>query len=111
LGTLRRDPDLRWRRIESDLAPLAANQVQLLREAARVVKPGGRLVYATCSSEPDENEGVIAKFLEGGGFHPVPVSDLPSEVLPVLDDAGHLRTNPFAHGLEGFFGAQLVRTS
>jgi 16S rRNA (cytosine967-C5)-methyltransferase len=111
LGTLRRDPDLRWRRAESDIAPFAATQVRLLREAARVVRPGGRIVYATCSSEPDENEAVISKFLEDGGFRPAAASELPAAVRPVLDAAGHLRTYPFAHGLEGFFGAQLVRTS
>ena len=59
LGTVRRDPDIKWRRNEDELAGLAERQVVLLRRAATVLKPGGRLVYATCSSEPDENEMVV----------------------------------------------------
>ena len=58
LGTLRRDPDIRWRRREGDLEPLAASQRRMLQHAAEAVAPGGRLVYATCSSEPEENEAV-----------------------------------------------------
>src|SRR5205085_3097499 len=63
LGTLRRDPDIRWRRRESDLPGLAAAQRQMLAQAAGVVRSGGRLVYATCSSEPEENEAVVESFL------------------------------------------------
>jgi 16S rRNA (cytosine967-C5)-methyltransferase len=63
LGTLRRDPDIRWRRTEADLPGLAAAQQRLLARAARVVVPGGRLVYATCSSEPEENAAVVDAFL------------------------------------------------
>src|SRR5581483_1673844 len=63
LGILRRDPDIRWRRSEDDLPALAAAQLVMLQHAADVVAPGGRLVYATCSSEPEENEAVAAAFL------------------------------------------------
>ncbi len=63
LGTLRRDPDLRWRRKEQDLPVLAAAELTMLQHAADAIAPGGRLVYATCSSEPDENEGVADAFL------------------------------------------------
>src|SRR5213075_1428671 len=55
LGTLRRDPDIRWRRREDDLPALAAAELTMLQRAADVVAPGGRLIYATCSSEPEEN--------------------------------------------------------
>jgi 16S rRNA (cytosine967-C5)-methyltransferase len=111
LGTLRRDPDIRWRRQQSDLQALAASQLTMLRHAADVLKPGGRLVYATCSSEPEENEGVVGAFLECmDGFralsapraHPL----LPSAVI---DASGCLRTAPDQHGLEAFFGAVLER--
>ncbi len=63
LGTLRREPDLKWRRSPDDLAVFSEIQVAMLGHAATVVAPGGRLVYATCSSEPDENDAVAARFL------------------------------------------------
>jgi 16S rRNA (cytosine967-C5)-methyltransferase len=112
LGTLRRDPDIRWRRREGDLLALAATQVAMLRHAAAVVSPGGRLIYSTCSSEPEENEDVVAAFLrEHAGFRVLDArhasSRLPSAVV---DEQGYLRTRPPLHALEAFFGAVLVRT-
>ena len=65
LGTVRRDPDIRWRRAENDLASLASAQLTMLRHAAETVRSSGRLVYATCSSEPEENDRVVASFLAG----------------------------------------------
>jgi 16S rRNA (cytosine967-C5)-methyltransferase len=113
LGTVRRDPDIKWRRQEDDLAALAGRQLTLLQRAAAVVRPGGRLVYATCSSEPEENEMVVERFLAG---HPAfRLLDLRrdgrAELAPVLDSRGLLRTLPFAHGLEAFFAAALQRAS
>ena len=112
VGTLRRDPDIKWRRVEADLPPLARDQLALLERAATVVKPAGRLVYATCSSEPEENEQVVDAFLSA---HPeFRLIDLRSELSPplqpLLDNRGMLRTLPFAHGLEAFFAAALTRT-
>ena len=86
---------------------LAAAQQQLLAETATVLRPGGTLVYSTCSSEPEENEDVVAKFVSGGGFRPVAPVDLPPPVQPLVNTAGHLRTFPFRDGLEAFFGAIL----
>jgi 16S rRNA (cytosine967-C5)-methyltransferase len=111
LGTLRRDPDIRWRRREDDLVPLAAAEITMLQHAAGAVAPGGRLVYATCSSEPEENEGVADAFLSSTtGFAPVhahaAAPDLPETVI---DARGHLRTEPHRHGLEAFFGAVFER--
>jgi 16S rRNA (cytosine967-C5)-methyltransferase len=111
LGTLRRDPDIRWRRAEADLATLADAQRRMLRHAAQVVAPGGRLVYATCSSEPEENEDVAAAFLaESPGFRAIDARRA-HPLLPesVVDDKGHLRTTPDRHRLESFFGAVFVR--
>lgn len=111
LGTLRRDPDIKWRRTASDLPVLARAQGAMLVEAARVVRPGGRLVYSTCSSEPEENEHVIEGFLAA---HPefalMPVAALPELVRPFVDDRGHFRTLPPRHQLEAFFAAMLVKT-
>jgi 16S rRNA (cytosine967-C5)-methyltransferase len=111
LGTLRRDPDIRWRRREADLVPLAAAELTMLQHAAERVAPGGRLIYATCSSEPEENEGVADAFLATTpAFAPVSAR----ETHPLLTDAlidtrGHLRTEPQRHGLEAFFGAVFLR--
>ena len=111
LGTLRRDPDLRWRRSERDLPSLAAAELVMLQRAADVVAPGGRLVYATCSSEPDENEAVVRAFLATTpDFAPLDARHAAPRVpREVIDARGHLRTEPHAHGLEAFFGAILVR--
>jgi 16S rRNA (cytosine967-C5)-methyltransferase len=111
LGTIRRDPDIRWRRSEQDLARFAKAQLTLLSRAADVVASSGRLVYATCSSEPEENEQVVESFLaQHDDFSLVDLRrHSPAALLPVLDDRGMLRTVPFAHGLEAFFAAALVR--
>jgi 16S rRNA (cytosine967-C5)-methyltransferase len=111
LGTLRRDPDIRWRRQEVELTHLAAAELRMLEHAARVVAPGGRLVYATCSSEPEENEQIAQAFLAlATGFEPVDARGI-SPHLPdtIVDARGHLRTEPHRHGLEGFFGAVFER--
>jgi 16S rRNA (cytosine967-C5)-methyltransferase len=110
LGTLRRDPDIRWRRREEDLPALAAAQRQILRHAADAVAPGGRLIYATCSSEPEENEEVAAAFAASArDFVPVRASTIAGVPAAVVDPRGHLRTAPHLHGLEAFFGAVFER--
>lgn len=105
LGTLRRDPDIKWRRHELELAALAFAQTVMLHHAAAVVAPGGRLVYATCSSEPEENEAVAAAFLAHAPEFSAVTPDLPD----LIDEDGHLHTWPYMHGLEAFFGAVFVR--
>jgi 16S rRNA (cytosine967-C5)-methyltransferase len=77
--------------------------------SARVLRAGGRLVYATCSSEPEENEDVVRRFLERGTCEPVPPGHLPAPVQALVNDAGHLRTYPFRDGLEAFFAAILLK--
>ena len=109
LGTIRRDPDIRWRRQEQDLARFAQEQVDLLARAAATVRPGGRLVYSTCSSEPDENEDVVGRFLtDHEDFALASLADHP-RLNRFVTDRGMMRTLPFAHGLEAFFAAVLVR--
>ena len=112
LGTLRRDPDIKWRRTEDELPTNAAFQLRLLAALAAGVRPGGRLVYATCSSEPEENEEVVARFLdERSAFTLCRPDDLPAEVAGLIDERGCLRTLPFRDGLEAFFAASLVKAS
>ena len=113
LGTVRRDPEIRWRRRPEDLERLAGVQDAMLEEAARVIRPGGRLVYATCSSEPEEDEDRVAAFLDR---HPdfrranlVEAVPHGRALAPVVSAAGYLRTWPFEHGLEAFFAAVLRR--
>ena len=80
----------------------------MLGRAAATIRPGGRLIYATCSSEPEENEELVARFRAAQPhFRPV----APKRRVPeaVLDRNGYLRTLPFRDGVEAFFGAVLVR--
>ena len=114
LGIVRRDPEIRWRRQPVDLARFARDQLTMVSQASRVVRPGGRLVYATCSSEPEENEEVVDAFLgdhpEFDPVHPDQVRPLLSQGLrDTIDDHGRLSTAPDTHGLEAFFAAVLRR--
>lgn len=112
LGTVRRDPDIRWRRREDELPALARDQVSLLMRAADVVRPGGRLVYATCSSEPEENDGVVATFLSGrSDFSAVDLRAITTPAIaPFVDQHGFFRTTPPEYGLEAFFAAAFTRS-
>jgi len=111
LGTLRRDPDIRWRRREDELPALAAAELTMLQRAADSVAPGGRLIYATCSSEPEENEAVADAFLaKKPSFAPVRADRATAALaLGLVDARGHLRTAPHLHKLEAFFGAVFTR--
>ena len=105
-GTLRHNPEIRWRISAADLQDLSSRQRQLLFNASSVVKPGGRLVYSTCSVEPEENEAVVAAFLEmNDEFEPV---SLPVEER-LQTASGAARTWPHRDDTEGFFIAAFAR--
>jgi len=107
-GTFRRHPDARWRLKISDLAVMATLQRAILKSAADVVKPGGLLVYSTCSLEPEENDAQIDRFLAehpGWRLDPPPEGVVPQTVL----DEGRLRVLPQRHGTDGAFAARLRR--
>jgi len=109
-GTFRRHPDARWRLKISDLAVMPALQKTILRAGASVVKPGGLLIYSTCSLEPEENDVQVDSFLsENLNF----VLEPPPEGSVSLDllDAGRLRVLPQRHGTDGAFAARLRRVS
>jgi 16S rRNA (cytosine967-C5)-methyltransferase len=107
-GTLRRNPDLKWRQSESGIAELAAKQRAILTAAATLVKPGGRLVYATCSFLRAENQDVIEAFLAA---HPrfalLPANDVLQQQHIALDTGQFLQLYPHRHGCDGFFAAVL----
>ena len=110
-GTLRRNPDLKWRQPESSVAELAAKQASILAAAATLVKPGGRLVYATCSVLPDENEAIVAQFLAGHpGFAPGNAAADLARANIALDTGPTLQLFPHRHGCDGFFAAVLERS-
>lgn len=110
LGTLRRNPDLKWRQLPRSIMELAAKQAAILRAASRLAKPGGRLVYATCSVLPEENEDIVARFLEEhADFRSVPCDELLAQQRIALDTGEFLRLRPHVHGTDGFFAAVLER--
>lgn len=108
LGTLRRNPEIRWSLTAQKLSEFPPLQKRILENAAAFVKRGGRLLYSTCSVMPEENDGVVEAFLEGQpDFTPArPSVDFPADVQ---DPKGFLRTFPHRHGTDGFFGALLIR--
>jgi len=111
-GTLRRHPDIKWRGI--DLPALVDAQRCILAAAAPLLKPGGRLVYATCSLLAEENEAVVADFLAAHpDFRLVPAGQVLARRHIALDAApdGSLRLTPHRHGTDGFYAAILSRAS
>jgi 16S rRNA (cytosine967-C5)-methyltransferase len=111
-GTLRRNPDLKWRQTADGIDELAAKQTRILKSAASLVKPGGRLVYATCSVLREENEAIVDGFLAS---HPqFAQGDASAELRRsnvTLDTGAMLRLYPHVHGCDGFFAAILERAS
>jgi 16S rRNA (cytosine967-C5)-methyltransferase len=105
LGTLRRHPELRYRRREEDIPRLAALQRGLLENVARYVKPGGILVYAVCSMEPEEGEEQVRSF-KVSGLLPVPVEASGAALSEVAGPQG-IATFPHRHEADGFFAARL----
>lgn len=120
LGTLRRNPDLKWRQKETDVAELSELQAKILQSAARLVKSGGRLVYATCSLLQEENEAIAQAFSEANkDFVPMDVTELleaqkidnPAALCSGFADSPttYLRLWPHVHASDGFFAAVWVR--
>jgi 16S rRNA (cytosine967-C5)-methyltransferase len=106
LGVLRRNPEVKWRRAARDIEDSAARQRAVLEAAVTMVKPGGRLVYATCSLEPEENDDVVRAFLDRRPDFRV---DQATEVPVLLDAGGFLRCLPHIHGTDGFTAIRLRR--
>ena len=108
LGVLSKRIDLRWKRIPDQLEELSELQLKLLQNAAKLVKPGGVIVYCTCTIEPEENEQIIDKFLiENKDFRLEPASKFVSKVLTTSE--GFVYTFPHRHGIDGSFAARLIK--
>jgi 16S rRNA (cytosine967-C5)-methyltransferase len=118
-GTLARNPEIKWKLRPEDLHDLQSRQIAILRAAMRHVAPGGRLVYSTCSLEPEENEQVITACLPNSDFKIVPVrselqrlqesGELVWKNVDQLVSGDFLRTLPGVHPCDGFFAAVLEK--
>jgi 16S rRNA (cytosine967-C5)-methyltransferase len=112
LGTLRRNPDLKWRQSAASVEELAPKQGAILESAARLVKTGGRLVYATCSLLEAENEAIVARFLaDHPSFALVPAGKVLAEQRIDLEMGDYLSLWPHRHATDGFFAAVFERQS
>lgn len=110
LGTLRRNPDLKWRQTPESIAELTPKQASILASASRLVKKGGRLIYATCSVLDAENEAIVEQFLaDHPDFALVPARDVLAEQRIDLDTGDYLSLWPHRHATDGFFAAVLER--
>ncbi len=110
LGTLRRNPDLKWRQTPQDIEELTAKQASILQSAAKLVKPGGRLVYATCSLLREENEAIVEAFLAGNSeFETVNAAEILAQQQIPLDTGPYLKLLPQQHGTDGFFAVAMAR--
>lgn len=111
LGILRRHPEIKTRLKEADLATFPPRQLAMLEQAAPLLRRGGRLLYITCTTEPEENEGVIETFLKSHPeFHLTADPEaLPPAARSMLEPPGFFRTSPATHNLDGFFAAALEK--
>jgi len=110
LGVMTKKPDIKWKRDISDLLKLAKLQYDLIANAGRLVKPGGVLVYSTCTTEPEENQEVVKKFLQN---HPQFSVDNAAQYVSndLVDAEGFVETFPHRHGMDGSFAARLIRST
>jgi 16S rRNA (cytosine967-C5)-methyltransferase len=110
MGTLRRNPDVKWRQQPQDIAELTEKQISILDGASRLVKFGGRLVYATCSLLDEENDGIVAQFLASHpDFELIPMNKVLAEQRIALEMGDTLKMLPHKHGTDGFFAAVFER--
>jgi 16S rRNA (cytosine967-C5)-methyltransferase len=112
-GTLARNPEIKWRLRPDDITRLAELQAMMLRNALPALAAGGQLVYATCSLEPEENEGVVEKVLsEQTVFRLLTSTELGLKhprLIPLFDSRGYFWTRPDQHHMDGFNAAVIVR--
>ncbi len=111
LGTLRRNPDLKWRQSPRSVDELTAKQAAILAAAAKLLRPGGRLVYATCSILGEENEAIVDAFLAAhADFQRIPAQDILAAQGIAIECGADMRLSPQKHGTDGFYAAVLERS-
>jgi 16S rRNA (cytosine967-C5)-methyltransferase len=111
LGTLRRNPDLKWRQMPEDVAELNVKQTNILARAAKLTKTGGRLIYATCSLLNDENENIAEQFLAAHpDFKLLNAAEILAQQQIELDTGNYLKLLPHLHNTDGFFAAVFEKT-
>ena len=110
LGVLTKKPDIKWKRDIADIIKLTGLQAGMLENAAKLVKPGGVLVYSTCTFEPEENQEIIKSFLEK---HPEFTVDNARQFVSqdLVTPDGYVETFPHRHAMDGSFAARLVKVS
>jgi len=110
LGLIRRKPDIKWTRTSEELIELSRLQTIILKTASNYIKPGGTLVYSTCTINRQENLDVITNFLrESTDFRLVPIEPANGVKISATQDSGYLELYPNIHGTDGFFMAKMVR--
>lgn len=110
LGTLRRNPDLKWRQSPQSVAELTVKQAAILAAAAKLLRPGGRLVYATCSILAEENENIVNAFLAThADFHRLPAREVLAAQGITIDCGEDMQLSPQKHGTDAFYAAVLER--
>lgn len=111
LGVLRRNPEAKWRLTADDISRLAANQKILLKNAIRLLKSGGVMIYSTCSTDPEENEAVVQEVLSGNkGYHLENLNQLFPDLATLFTSEGMFRAWPHRHGMDGFFAAKIRKS-
>jgi len=111
LGTLRRNPEIKWRLQPQELPPYSRLQALILDRAASLLRRGGRLVYSTCTNLPEENELLVRKFLaRHDEFSLIHHPSVPVPTPTLIDEGGFFRTAPDTSGMDGFFAAILAKT-
>jgi 16S rRNA (cytosine967-C5)-methyltransferase len=109
-GTIRRNPDVKWRTTPQDITRLSSLQRQMLQNVAGLVGSGGRIVYTTCTIYEEENEEVVEGFLEENRGYIVDRGERAVPATELFDHRGYFRTLPHHHGMDGFFAARLIRS-
>jgi 16S rRNA (cytosine967-C5)-methyltransferase len=111
MGVFRRNPDSKWRLTTDDIKQLAAKQKVIISEYSRLVKPGGFLVYVTCTISREENEEIVYGFLkENDDFQKVPAVSINADIFgKLIDEDGFFKSMPHKHNTDGFFGAVMEK--